>query len=74
MRVRARKHVRNEGSRRFKSVPLRQAVRDVWFSAEKVKNSGQGWLPRIDADLPPPAHKPDYAARPGQAPPLDQTI
>ena len=26
MRVKARKHVRNEGSRRFKSAPLRQPV------------------------------------------------
>ena len=33
MRVKARKHVRNEGSRRFKSAPLRQRVgrfSDLW--------------------------------------------
>jgi hypothetical protein len=29
MRVKARKHVRSEGSRRFKSTPLQQAVDDV---------------------------------------------
>ena len=42
MRVRTREHVRNEGSRRFKSAPLRQAVSDFRVLCESVKFDRRG--------------------------------
>jgi hypothetical protein len=40
MRVKARTHVRNEGSRRFKSAPLHHTVRQfLYFSENRSKSA-----------------------------------
>jgi hypothetical protein len=45
MRAKAQSHAPNEGSQRFKSAPLRQAVSDVRFLPKNSERPAQ-WGPR----------------------------
>ena len=58
MRVRARKHVRNEGSRRFKSTPLRQRV---WLLRQSPGNSTK--CPPLLVRFEPPTYQSGAAAQ-----------
>jgi hypothetical protein len=45
--VRTREHVRNEGSRRFKSAPLRHSVLDVGYSLRSLPEI-RAYRPNLD--------------------------
>ena len=65
MRVRTREHVRNEGSRRFKSAPLRQPVSTfayIYGEGRKLARNAGVFLPQRTGESHLTPNSPDPAS------------